>query len=220
MCRLSSRCFSSYFPSPLHIPTIPLQTTTKTAHNSGWFEFCHQMSPHIAPKFFIRFDVYYRQQQSIGLKIDDGRARTQILNKLFDLFTPQFDKFKYLLTMSYQLYRNTTLGNTLQESLDELIQVCSYVLRSTVSNTMETYPCCFHGAKFFNAYFILWLWFSSCFFRSYSSAKLHHNWRWRCYCNSTNPSTPLSIRRSRHVLHSKRPNWIPIDSATMSGRWC
>ncbi|KAJ8896042.1 hypothetical protein PR048_001383, partial [Dryococelus australis] len=24
--------------------------------------------------------------------------------------------------MSYQLYRNTTLGNTLQESLDELIQ--------------------------------------------------------------------------------------------------
>lgn len=25
-------------------------------------------------------------------------------------------------TMSYQLYRNTTLGNTLQESLDELIQ--------------------------------------------------------------------------------------------------
>lgn len=26
--------------------------------------------------------------------------------------------------MSYQLYRNTTLGNTLQESLDELIQVC------------------------------------------------------------------------------------------------
>lgn len=25
--------------------------------------------------------------------------------------------------MTYQLYRNTTLGNTLQESLDELIQV-------------------------------------------------------------------------------------------------
>jgi len=25
--------------------------------------------------------------------------------------------------MSYQLYRNTTLGHTLQESLDELIQV-------------------------------------------------------------------------------------------------
>lgn len=25
--------------------------------------------------------------------------------------------------MSYQLYRNTTIGNTLQESLDELIQV-------------------------------------------------------------------------------------------------
>ena len=25
--------------------------------------------------------------------------------------------------MAYQLYRNTTLGNTLQESLDELIQV-------------------------------------------------------------------------------------------------
>lgn len=29
--------------------------------------------------------------------------------------------------MSYQLYRNTTLGNTLQESLDELIQVCTNV---------------------------------------------------------------------------------------------
>lgn len=30
--------------------------------------------------------------------------------------------------MSYQLYRNTTLGHTLQESLDELIQVdnCQY----------------------------------------------------------------------------------------------
>ena len=26
--------------------------------------------------------------------------------------------------MSYQLYRNTTLGHTLQESLDDLIQVC------------------------------------------------------------------------------------------------
>ena len=25
--------------------------------------------------------------------------------------------------MAYQLYRNTTLGNSLQESLDELIQV-------------------------------------------------------------------------------------------------
>jgi len=28
--------------------------------------------------------------------------------------------------MSYQLYRNTTLGHTLQESLDELIQVSYY----------------------------------------------------------------------------------------------
>ena len=27
------------------------------------------------------------------------------------------------VTMAYQLYRNTTLGNSLQESLDELIQV-------------------------------------------------------------------------------------------------
>lgn len=26
--------------------------------------------------------------------------------------------------MAYQLYRNTTLGHTLQESIDELIQVC------------------------------------------------------------------------------------------------
>ena len=31
--------------------------------------------------------------------------------------------------MAYQLYRNTTLGHTLQESLDELIQV--------VMNTLE-----------------------------------------------------------------------------------
>lgn len=30
--------------------------------------------------------------------------------------------------MSYQLYRNTTLGNTLQESLDELIQVFVAIL--------------------------------------------------------------------------------------------
>lgn len=29
----------------------------------------------------------------------------------------------YRVNMSYQLYRNTTLGHTLQESLDELIQV-------------------------------------------------------------------------------------------------
>lgn len=28
--------------------------------------------------------------------------------------------------MSYELYRNTTLGNSLQESLDELIQVKTY----------------------------------------------------------------------------------------------
>ena len=30
--------------------------------------------------------------------------------------------------MSYQLYRNTTLGNTLQESLDELIQVIILII--------------------------------------------------------------------------------------------
>lgn len=30
--------------------------------------------------------------------------------------------------MSYQLYRNTTLGHTLQESLDELIQVNIIIL--------------------------------------------------------------------------------------------
>ena len=29
-----------------------------------------------------------------------------------------------LIEMSYQLYRNTTLGHTLQETLDEFIQVC------------------------------------------------------------------------------------------------
>lgn len=34
--------------------------------------------------------------------------------------------------MSYQLYRNTTIGNTLQESLDELIQV-SDLKRNTIT---------------------------------------------------------------------------------------
>lgn len=39
--------------------------------------------------------------------------------------------------MSYQLYRNTTLGNTLQESLDELIQVCRAVLMKTISPKIQ-----------------------------------------------------------------------------------
>lgn len=32
--------------------------------------------------------------------------------------------------MSYQLYRNTTLGHTLQESLDEFIQVNDYIMQA------------------------------------------------------------------------------------------
>ena len=35
--------------------------------------------------------------------------------------------------MAYQLYRNTTLGNTLQESLDELIQVWFVFLKISSS---------------------------------------------------------------------------------------
>lgn len=35
--------------------------------------------------------------------------------------------------MTYQLYRNTTLGNTLQESLDELIQVIIGYFREIIS---------------------------------------------------------------------------------------
>lgn len=48
----------------------------------------------------------------------------------FGILVGRFKHTKYCLkfrlqqfSMSYQLYRNTTLGNTLQESLDELIQV-------------------------------------------------------------------------------------------------
>jgi len=37
--------------------------------------------------------------------------------------------------MSYQLYRNTTLGNTLQESLDELIQVSIKLPSKFITNT-------------------------------------------------------------------------------------
>ncbi|XP_034746691.1 transcription initiation factor IIA subunit 2 [Etheostoma cragini] len=37
--------------------------------------------------------------------------------------------------MAYQLYRNTTLGNSLQESLDELIQV-------TLVGSLNTYRFC------------------------------------------------------------------------------
>lgn len=37
--------------------------------------------------------------------------------------------------MSYQLYRNTTLGHTLQESLDELIQVSPYLPNSRSCNS-------------------------------------------------------------------------------------
>lgn len=39
--------------------------------------------------------------------------------------------------MSYQLYRNTTLGNTLQESLDELIQVSFFYFVFTFSRTQK-----------------------------------------------------------------------------------
>lgn len=33
--------------------------------------------------------------------------------------------------MSYQLYRNTTIGHSLQETLDELIQVITLVLEGS-----------------------------------------------------------------------------------------
>lgn len=38
--------------------------------------------------------------------------------------------------MAYQLYRNTTLGNSLQESLDELIQVTLTSYLTTVSSQL------------------------------------------------------------------------------------
>ncbi len=34
--------------------------------------------------------------------------------------------------MAYQLYRNTTLGNTLQETLDELIQVITILIATSL----------------------------------------------------------------------------------------
>lgn len=34
--------------------------------------------------------------------------------------------------MAYQLYRNTTLGNTLQETLDELIQVIIILIATSL----------------------------------------------------------------------------------------
>lgn len=37
--------------------------------------------------------------------------------------------------MAYQLYRNTTLGNSLQESLDELIQVSQAAPFSSIANS-------------------------------------------------------------------------------------
>lgn len=48
-----------------------------------------------------------------------------IVGTRFDCFFLNVDlRFEDILTgsMSYQLYRNTTLGHTLQESLDELVQ--------------------------------------------------------------------------------------------------
>lgn len=50
--------------------------------------------------------------------------------------------------MSYQLYRNTTLGNTLQESLDELIQVCSqkYIILRLMLSINQFYFC--HHANY------------------------------------------------------------------------
>lgn len=41
--------------------------------------------------------------------------------------------------MSYQLYRNTTLGHTLQESLDELIQVIMAKLIFVICNLKFVY---------------------------------------------------------------------------------
>lgn len=45
--------------------------------------------------------------------------------------------------MSYQLYRNTTIGNTLQESLDELIQV-SCILGIMISKCLYLDDCIVH----------------------------------------------------------------------------
>lgn len=45
--------------------------------------------------------------------------------------------------MSYQLYRNTTIGNTLQESLDELIQVMFTLIILIITCDIYSYVCCF-----------------------------------------------------------------------------
>lgn len=42
--------------------------------------------------------------------------------------------------MAYQLYRNTTLGNSLQESLDELIQVTRTGFLSAAISLLLTEP--------------------------------------------------------------------------------
>jgi hypothetical protein len=42
--------------------------------------------------------------------------------------------------MAYQLYRNTTLGNTLQETLDELIQV---IITLIATSLMLNHPITF-----------------------------------------------------------------------------
>lgn len=42
--------------------------------------------------------------------------------------------------MAYQLYRNTTLGNSLQESLDELIQVISAPVAALLVTMLLRYP--------------------------------------------------------------------------------
>lgn len=42
-----------------------------------------------------------------------------------------------VIVMAYQLYRNTTLGNSLQESLDELIQVTRTAVATSFSSALS-----------------------------------------------------------------------------------
>lgn len=139
--------------------------------------------------------------------------------------------------MSYQLYRNTTLGNTLQESLDELIQVRNLLYVAQTEKFIE--PLHFKYSCICNYWWNLWNflslgsahkailivllcmghWFKPIYL-TFSMDKLHPHWHLRSCCNLTNASTMRSVSVSKLALHLKPANWTPIVSATMFGHWC
>lgn len=91
--------------------------------------------------------------------------------------------FKWLTNkMSYQLYRNTTLGNTLQESLDELIQV----------RKCEK--------------FVFDIIFSSIILFYFSMDRLHQILQWGSSFSLINQSTQHYLLKWNPELHSKLLN--------------